>query len=397
VLPIKLISDTALAEAATHGVTGVGVMRLFDNDLIRAVRHAIDAKAHVISLSIGGLMHDEVRQILDEAIVEHGIIVAAAAGQTYLANAVSVVAGGLAAVGLGADDSVVLPAAYANVIAVAGCSPSGAPWSESHRGPNVDITAPADAVWFADYKPKDDRSAQATRAETLECASGTSFAAPQVASAAALWLAHHGRPTLMKRYHDEGVPLAWVFRQLLQQTARALPDWDDGRYGSGILDAEALLRAPLPAAADVAPPPRMLTALVPAVSAGAVAAHDAFLELMNWAGEQQRGAERQAALLWAAGQQAADEAMDSLVGAWTQLDAAAKGAAAGLQREAALAQRNIEQAITDLNQQAEDALEDAGQQLETLAGTAADTAEEFADNVGEAASDAWNAVAGFFG
>lgn len=53
-----------------------------------------------------------------------------------------------------ADDSVIEPAAFKNVIAVAGSTPSGHPRDESHRGPNVDITAPADAIWLAEAAAK---------------------------------------------------------------------------------------------------------------------------------------------------------------------------------------------------------------------------------------------------
>lgn len=400
VLPIKFISDSAAKEATTRGVSGVGVFRLFDLDLVQGVRDAIDQGAHVISLSVGGLMHDPVREILDEAILEHDMIVAAAVGQTYMGNVVSAVAGGLSKIGIVADDSVILPAAYSNVIAVAGCAPSGAPWSESHCGPNVDITAPADGIWVADYMPKDDRSGSAQRAETLECASGTSFAAPMVASAAALWLAHHGRQALIDRYRPpgaQGIPLAWVFRHLLQATARALPGWDDGRYGPGILDTEALLRAPLPNPADVEPPPTMVGGLVPAVSGAITGAQEGFLEFLGWLGEQKDGAERQAAVQWAAGQKAVDESVDKLGEMWATIDAAAQGATAAVVKEANKAKQAIEGGIADLLEKQEELLETAGDAVEQAIDVAGNAVEDFADSVGEAASDAVNSVAGWFG
>ncbi|MEK6337450.1 MAG: S8/S53 family peptidase [Acidobacteriota bacterium] len=166
-------------------------------------------------------MHDEVRSVIDEAILDNDIIVVAAAGQTFAANILSGATEAAGNLNLVADDSVILPAACPNVIAVAGCSPSGAPWSESHRGANVDITAPADAVWVAEFTPKDDRGDDAIRRQQLECASGTSFAASFMAGVAALWLAHWGRQALINRYRPRGVTLAWVFRHQLQRTANA--------------------------------------------------------------------------------------------------------------------------------------------------------------------------------
>ncbi len=400
-LPIKFISDSALLEITDRGVHGAGVFRLFDEDLINAIQYAIDAKAHVISLSVGGLLHDEVREIINTAVEKHNIIIAAAVGQTYLNNAVSAIADGLNVVGVGGGDSVVLPAAYSNVIAVAGCSPSGEPWSETHRGPNVDITAPADAIWIADYKSKDSRSGNATRGETLECASGTSFAAPHVAGAAALWLAHHGRQTLIGQYGPAGIPLAWVFRQQIQKTARAIGTWDDGLYGPGIINVEALLNEPLPRPEDVVPPPAMVNGIVPGVSGGLEAAgeafQDAFLEFMDWAGAQADNSERQAAIIWLAGQQAADRTIKDLGNAWAQLDAAAQGAAADVKAEIDRTKRDIERGINDVVKQTEDAIEEAGDQIEDVIDEAGKAVEEFSDNVGEAASDVGNAVAGFFG
>ncbi|RPI66832.1 MAG: hypothetical protein EHM43_10685, partial [Ignavibacteriae bacterium] len=308
VLPIKFISDNALIETPSRGVQGVGVFRIFDNDLVDAITYAVGQSAHVITLSVGGLLHDEVREAIDDAVKDN-VIVVAAVGQTYTNNSVSVIADTLNAVGFGGGDSVILPAAYSNVIAVAGCGPSGAPWSESHRGPNVDITAPANAVWVAEYQPRDGRSDTSRRRETLECASGTSFAAPLVAGAAALWLAHHGRQTLIGKYESAEVPLAWVFRQLLQSTARPVGDWDEGLYGPGIIDVEALLKATLPEPANVLPPPAMVVGVVPAVS-------DVMLEFIDWVGTQSGNLQREAAVLWLAGQQSLNRTITVLGDTW---------------------------------------------------------------------------------
>jgi subtilisin family serine protease len=398
VLPIKFISDQALAETGERGLAGVGVFRLFDEDLISSIRYAIDQQAHVVSLSVGGLMHDEVRQVLDEAILEHDIIVVAAAGQTFAANFVSGVADAAAVVGLVADDSVVLPAAYTNVIAVAGCAPDGAPWIESHYGPNVDITAPADAMWIADFDPKDDRSADATRRERLNCASGTSFAASFTAGVAALWLAHCGRQNLLNRYGPSGIPLAWVFRHQLQRTATAAhsDDWDDGRYGPGVVNVEALLRRPLPDPSEVEAPPVMVNGLIPSLSGGLEASHDALLEFIDWLGEQARAGERAFATGLIIAERTVEEGLNLLGDMWAQADAAARGLAGAALREAENIRIGIEQAITDAVNTGEEIVEEIAEAAEDVWEDAEEAVEEFIDDVGEAGEDVVDAFVGWF-
>jgi hypothetical protein len=79
---------------------------------------------------------------------------------------------------------------------------------------------------------------------------GTSFAVTHVAGLAALWLAHHGRTELLGRYGAS--QLVAVFRTLLAGAAvRRPPGWDEDNFGSGVVDAQALLEAELPAAGAV--------------------------------------------------------------------------------------------------------------------------------------------------
>ncbi|MDF3142189.1 hypothetical protein [Streptomyces sp. T21Q-yed] len=77
---------------------------------------------------------------------------------------------------------------------------------------------------------------------------GTSYAAAHLAGVAALWVAHHGHSALTARY---GAGLVQsVFLHLLATAGRRRPGgWDTGAWGAGIIDAEALLSAPLPATA----------------------------------------------------------------------------------------------------------------------------------------------------
>ncbi|WP_236008004.1 S8 family serine peptidase [Nakamurella leprariae] len=192
------------------------------------------------------MVSDRVSRAIDDAVHRDHVIVVAAAGQTYLDNILS---------WLSPEDSVVEPARFQDVVAVAGCSTDGSPWAESHRGPNVDITAPGDAVWVAGFDPAR-VDADGTCVPVVRAASGTSYSAAIVAGAAAVWLAHWGgRRRLTQRY--PGVPLAWVFREALQRSATPHPDasWDAVDFGPGVLDVHRLLTTPLPPPDTVPEPP----------------------------------------------------------------------------------------------------------------------------------------------
>ena len=88
-------------------------VRISDGDFEKAVGYARRIGADVMSLSVGGTLSDDVCTAIEDAVRDSDMIVVAAAGQTYLANVVSV---------LDPDDSVIEPARFADVIAVAGCS-----------------------------------------------------------------------------------------------------------------------------------------------------------------------------------------------------------------------------------------------------------------------------------
>ncbi len=197
------------------------VILIMDTNIHRAIEHAIDIGAHVVSISLGGILDSTLEEIITRAVHEKHMIVVAAAGQ--------------GADFLSPNKSVVEPASFEDAIAVAGSTPAGIPWTGSSRGAAVDITAPAQGIWFPNFFLEGSPG--------IYWGEGTSFAAAEVASVAALWLAHWGRGTLLSKYGD--VPLAHVFRQLIRATAWKPDNWDP-RWGPGIIDAHALLSAPLP-------------------------------------------------------------------------------------------------------------------------------------------------------
>ena len=182
----------------------------------QAVEYAIMHDLPVVSMSLGGpFPNRRFRRVLQEAR-RQGILVIAAGGNAIPFRAV------------------VWPARYAEVIAVAACNVRREPWSKSSRGAAIDITAPGEGVWRA----------RVTRAGAdVKRSDGTSYATAMTAGAAALWLSRHGVESLRQRYPGR---LTDAFRVLLRETAQPEPTLPSADFGGGILDADALLNAPLP-------------------------------------------------------------------------------------------------------------------------------------------------------
>lgn len=203
------------------------VFFLFDSDVAQAIKYAADRGCHVISMSLGGVPTTALEAAVNYAVAKD-VIVCAAAGNC------------LPAVSVG-------PAIYPNCIAVAGSNVEDRPWQFSSRGAKVAVTAPAENVWAARRAPGD--ASTTNRAASQ----GTSFAVAGVAGVAALWLAFHGRNRLLDRYQGPAL-LHHVFQHLLRQTARPSSFLPAGEFGTGIVDAHALLSAPLPDAATIMGP-----------------------------------------------------------------------------------------------------------------------------------------------
>ena len=200
----------------THSVVLLSMLNLA-NSLEHA---AVQAGAHVISISLGGLGSWYLRQKVLRA-VERGVIVVAAAGNY---------------VGF-----VVWPAAYPEVIAVAASTVSRTAWEWSSSGSRVDVTAPGAGVWQAQVA----RQTDGTPVMGVGQANGTSLGTAAVAGLAALWLSYHGREALITRYGAAGVPR--VFQYLLRASCDPTPDFvRGGRFGAGIVDAVRLLETQLP-------------------------------------------------------------------------------------------------------------------------------------------------------
>ncbi len=193
------------------------------------VRHLLGiAGVRVINVSLGVFLEKidrELRDAVNEAY-DAGVIMVCAAGNIV--------------------NPVVAPARLNRTLAVGGVTAADVPWSGSSYGPETDWSSYADGL----------RRANVDRGPRFGYAGGgdgTSYATAITSGAAALWLAHHGAAL------DAAYPQPWqhieAFRTLAALSSRVPSGWNAGAFGAGILDIEALLRAPLPPAAAV-PAPR---------------------------------------------------------------------------------------------------------------------------------------------
>jgi hypothetical protein len=211
------------------------VVQLSQSRLTQAIRDAagedrtrVKRKADVISISLGGVPSRRLRDALTFAERQNVIVLAAAGNHV---------------------GTVVWPARYEHIVAVAASNARSGTWGGSSHGSAVDITAPGESVWVASTRRE---AADAPIMDCLQPGSGTSYAVATTAGAAALWLSYHAGTPEMRALRDRSA-VAWAFRSLVSQAFRNVDGWRSG-FGPGILDAAKLLSLPLPA-----PPERAVT------------------------------------------------------------------------------------------------------------------------------------------
>ena len=196
-----------------------------------AVRYLVDsAGVGVINLSMGvalGIVVNQTRRAVDYAW-DHGVILVCAAGN-YV-------------------NDVVAPARLNRTLAVGGVTSTEAPWSGSSFGPAVDMSGPA-----ADVRRADVKRPNAPVYSYAAGGDGTSYATGMTTGTAALWLAHRGAE-IAAAYAQPWQRVA-AFIQVVRSTAHVPPNWGPNAFGTGVLDVEAVLNAPLPAAATLVQQP----------------------------------------------------------------------------------------------------------------------------------------------
>lgn len=342
------------------------VVLISDLKVAQAINAAVDAGAHVISISLGGYPGPPLRWAIQNA-VWNNVLVVAAAGNYW--------------------PRVVFPAGYPECVAVGGCNFDRTRWQYSSRNlfPGnrpIDIAAPArgirNAAW-SDTPEETDKGRD----------EGTSFATAIVAGAAALWLQQHGRQQLIDDLIGRA-PLQALFQAHLHATATSgAGDWDTNLDGPGILNVSRLLdrtTMPIPSAFAVptwaAPSPIPLPS-DPAgpVSTGAAlgpAGTDGVPRWMQMVFEGNAGQ-----ILATYAEELAQLIFDNPVAeAAAQAVEDAADAAAQAAEEAANAAAEVAEAAQNKAEQAAEAAQAA--------------ANAFADTAGEAASNALSTAAGWF-
>jgi hypothetical protein len=150
---------------------------------------------------------------------------------------------------------VVWPARFDSVVSVAAVNADCKPWVHSSRGRGVDIAAPGESVWRGTMGG-DDLDVPITSMGT-----GTTYGTATTSGVIALWVAKHKGTPAYETLKQQG-KLTQTLISLLEQTSwrpgePGVPDeadcapgtgWNARRYGAGIVDAKALLEAPLVAA-----------------------------------------------------------------------------------------------------------------------------------------------------
>lgn len=132
------------------------------SDIVEALNWCVEKKVHVINMSFGFSLQSKALERAIQEVYRHNIVMVAAAGNT------------------GKDNSVMYPAKYPEVIAVAASDINDKAASFSSRGPEIDVIAPGVDI-PSTYK-----------GGSYKAMSGTSMATPHVTGTVALMLSRSG-------------------------------------------------------------------------------------------------------------------------------------------------------------------------------------------------------------
>lgn len=188
---IGVAFDAMLYSVKVLDANGSGYL----SDVIEGLEWCANNGIQVINMSLGMSSDVDLLRQAIKRVYDAGVFIAAAAGNSGPNN-----------------NTVIYPARYPEVAAVAASDPGDNIASFSSRGPEVDLTAPGVDI-YSTY-----------RKGSYSKLSGTSMATPHVAGAAALVLAQKGRMKPAELLNH------------LKETARDIHHWPEAQ-GAGLVDA----------------------------------------------------------------------------------------------------------------------------------------------------------------
>lgn len=206
------------------------------NDQLPAFSEALDylvdvAKVDIVNLSMGTfppILTSQAKRAVDHAY-ESGTILICAAGQHVC--------------------PVIAPASFGRTIAVGATNSLDQVWAKASRGPQIDWSAPGVDLRRATLEKKGGPFVYRNNGD------GTSYSTALTTGVAAQWLTFRGQD-IKAAYAEPWMRVA-AFKEICKRTARRPTVWGDDVAGVGILDAHAVLTAPLPTSDTLAPEPRL--------------------------------------------------------------------------------------------------------------------------------------------
>lgn len=220
-----------------------GVVHFYTSAMARGLDHATNTGCHVVSISMGGIPSRAWADAVNRAY-ENGVCIVAAAGN----HMVREVAGKV----LRSPTFIVYPARFRRVIAACGVNADGSPYyrpddatreQQGNFGPRSKMQTA-----LAAYTPNVPWARLGCPQLIGERGSGTSSATPQVAAAAALWLAKRNPQ------YDEPWKRVEAVRAALFATAEKKLEGREEYFGNGAVRAREALDFPPPAPLQQTPP-----------------------------------------------------------------------------------------------------------------------------------------------
>ncbi len=210
------------------------------------LEYAIQQGCEVVTMSMGGKPSKKMAKMINRAY-EAGVVVVTAAGNSMTK--------GIAAVG---PRTVVWPARYARVTAACGVSQNHLPYdfeaqNKFTKGSLDNMQGnwgPESAMQYAiaAYTPNVLWAARDAQRPFKKSGGGTSSATPQVAAAAAMYIAKYRKEMEAKGYYNEGQKwkkVEAVRRALFQAADKETFEHSKKYYGNGILKALRALEVPV--------------------------------------------------------------------------------------------------------------------------------------------------------